>query len=117
MQQRKIGPFTVSAIGLGCMNVSMGYGPRITDDEAGRLFNAALDAGYSFLDTAAMYGGGHNETVIGKSIAHRRDEYTLASKCGIAKTEDGSIRMDGRPEILQKTSKRFLIAVKLQIGF
>ena len=49
MQQRQLGPFTVSAIGLGCMNVSAGYGPRIPEDEAGALFNAALDAGYSFL--------------------------------------------------------------------
>ena len=108
MQQRKLGPFTISAIGLGCMNVSMGYGERISDDDAGQLFNAALDAGYSFLDTAAMYGGGHNETVIGKFIAHRREEYTLASKCGIAKAEDGSIRMDGRPEVLQQTCEQSL---------
>ncbi len=103
MQQRKIGPFTVSAIGLGCMNVSMGYGERIDETEAGRLFNAALDRGYSFFDTAAMYGGGHNERLIGQYISHRRDEFTLASKCGIAKAADGGIRMDGRPEVLQQT--------------
>ena len=103
MQQRQIGPFSVSAIGLGCMNVSMGYGPRIDDDEAGRLFNAALDQGYTFLDTAAMYGAGHNETVIGKYISHRRDEYMLASKCGIAKDADGKIKMDGHPEVLVQT--------------
>ena len=60
MQQRQIGPFNVSAIGFGCMNVSMGYGPRIADEDSGRLFNAALDQGYSFLDTASLYGIGHN---------------------------------------------------------
>ncbi len=103
MQQRKLGPFTVSAIGLGCMNVSMGYGPRIADDDAGRLFNAALDQGYSFLDTASLYGLGHNESLIGKYLASRRDEYVLASKCGFSRTADGKTVMDGRPEVLIQT--------------
>ena len=103
MQQRKLGPFTVSAIGLGCMNVSMGYGPRIADDEAGRLFNAALDQGYSFLDTASLYGLGHNESLIGEYLKSRRDDYVLASKCGFSRTEDGKTVMDGRPEVLMQT--------------
>lgn len=103
MQQRQIGPFTVSAIGLGCMNVSMGYGPRIDEDEAGSLFNAALDHGYTFLDTASLYGLGHNESLIGKYLASRRDEYVLASKCGFSRTEDGKTVMDGRPETLRQT--------------
>jgi aryl-alcohol dehydrogenase-like predicted oxidoreductase len=103
MQQRQIGPFTVSAIGLGCMNVSMGYGPRIDEDAAGRLFNAALDHGYTFLDTASLYGLGDNESLIGKYLASRRDEYLLASKCGFSRTEDGKTVMDGRPETLKQT--------------
>jgi aryl-alcohol dehydrogenase-like predicted oxidoreductase len=103
MQQRQIGPFTVSAIGLGCMNVSAGYGPRIDEDEAGKLFNAALDLGYTFLDTASLYGLGHNETMIGKYLTSRRDEYVLASKCGFTRTEDNKTVMDGRPEILKQT--------------
>lgn len=103
MQQRQIGPFTVSAIGFGCMNVSMGYGPRPDDAESGKLLNSALDHGYSFLDTAAMYGAGHNESLIGKYLSNRRDEYVLASKCGIAKDADGKITRDGRPEVLRQT--------------
>ena len=103
MQQRQIGPFTVSAIGFGCMNVSMGYGPRIDEDEAGKLFNAALDHGYTFLDTASLYGLGHNESLIGNYLASRRDEYILASKCGFSRTEDGKTVMDGRPETLRQT--------------
>ena len=98
MQQRRIGPFEVSAIGLGCMN-----GPRIPDDEAGKLFNAALDQGYTFLDTASLYGLGHNESLIGKYLAARRDEYVLASKCGFSRTEEGKTVMDGRPEVLIQT--------------
>ena len=108
MQQRQLGPFTVSAIGLGCMNVSMGYGPRLDDTDAGRLFNAALDHGCSFFDTASMYGNGHNESVIGQSLSHRRDEFVLASKCGIVKAADGGIRMDGRPEVIQQTCEQSL---------
>lgn len=103
MQQRNIGPFTVSAIGLGCMNNSMGYGPKQEDDKSDRLLNAALDRGYSFLDTAAMYGMGHNEKLIGKYIAHRRSEYVLASKCGIARGSDGKAEINGRPAVLRKT--------------
>ena len=103
MQQRQLGPFSVSAIGFGCMNVSMGYGERLDDDESGRLFNAALDQGYNFLDTASLYGLGHNEGLIGKYLASRRDEYTLASKCGFSRKEDGKTVMDGRPEILKQT--------------
>jgi aryl-alcohol dehydrogenase-like predicted oxidoreductase len=103
MQQRQLGPFSVSAIGFGCMNVSMGYGERLDDDESGRLFNAALDQGYNFLDTASLYGLGHNESLIGKYLASRRDEYTLASKCGFSRTEDGKTVMDGRPETLKQT--------------
>ena len=103
MQQRKLGPFTVSAIGLGCMNVSMGYGPRLADDEAGRLFNAALDHGYTFLDTASLYGLGHSESLIGKYLKSRRDEYVLASKCGFSRTAEGKTIMDGRPEVLMQT--------------
>jgi aryl-alcohol dehydrogenase-like predicted oxidoreductase len=103
MQQRQLGPFTVSAIGLGCMNVSMGYGPRIDDDESGRLFNDALDQGYSFLDTASLYGLGHNESLIGRYLSARRDEYLLASKCGFSRSADGKTVMDGRPEVLMQT--------------
>jgi len=103
MQQRQLGPFRVSAIGFGCMNVSMGYGPRIADDDAGRLLNAALDQGYSFLDSASLYGLGHNESLIGRYLDSRRGEYTLASKCGFSRNADGKTVMDGRPETLRQT--------------
>ena len=103
MQQRQLGPFRVSALGFGCMNMSMGYGPRIDDDDAGRLLNAVLDKGYSFLDTASLYGLGHNESLIGKYLPSRRNEYTLASKCGFSRGEDGKTIMDGRPQVLRQT--------------
>ncbi len=101
MHQRKLGPFTVSAIGLGCMNMSMGYAPA-DEKESVRLLNECLDAGYTFLDTASMYGMGHNETLIGNTLKSRRDEYILASKCGIVKNDSGATVNDGRPQVLKK---------------
>ncbi|MEM7564802.1 MAG: aldo/keto reductase [Pseudomonadota bacterium] len=112
---RKIGPFEVSAIGFGCMNASMGYGPRQDDEISGKLLNAALDQGYSFLDTASMYGLGHNETLIGKYLSNRRDEYVLASKCGFSWNEDGNTHINGRPEVLIKTCEESLKRLKVEV--
>ena len=105
---RKLGPFTVSEIGLGCMNLSHGYGTRSSDEEASRLLNEAIDLGYSHLDTAALYGFGHNEQLIGRTISHRRSEYTLASKCVLVKGEDGKRAIDGRPECIKATCEQAL---------
>jgi len=84
MHQRTIGSLSVSAVGLGCMNMSSGYGPA-DDAESQRLLNQALDVGYTFLDTAMIYGSGHNEELIGKALGHRRKEYVLATKCGLSR--------------------------------
>lgn len=96
MHQRKLGSLTVSAIGLGCMNMSSGYGAG--DDKVSTdLLNQALDSGYTFLDTAMIYGFGHNEELIGKALKQRRQEYTLATKCGLAK--EG---IKGTPELIKQ---------------
>lgn len=84
MKNRTIGSLTVSEIGLGCMNMSMGYG-KADDKESAQLLNEALDIGYTFLDTAQVYGSGHNEELIGKSLENRRSEYVLATKCGLSR--------------------------------
>lgn len=115
MKTRKIGPFNVSPVGLGCMNMSMGYGPIKSESEADQLLNSALDLGYDFLDTASMYGDGHNETLIGRYIANRRSEYVLASKCGIYSGPDGKTRMDGRPEVLVQTCEDSLQRLKTDV--
>ena len=108
MHTRKLGPFTVSALGLGCMNVAMGYGIIPEEPYALRLLHESLDCGYTFLDTAAIYGSGESERMIGKVLSHRRNEFTLASKCGIYKNEAGESEINGRPEILQQTCERSL---------
>jgi aryl-alcohol dehydrogenase-like predicted oxidoreductase len=99
---RQIGPFTVSAIGLGCMNLSHAYGTRPSDEEGTALLNRALDLGVTLLDTAALYGLGANERLVGKAVMHRRAEFTLASKC-VLDAVDGKRVLDGRPESIRRT--------------
>ena len=114
MHARQLGPFKVSAIGLGCMNMSMGYG-KADAAESVRLLNECLDAGYSFLDTASMYGMGHNEQLIGDNLSHRRDEYVLASKCGIIKDQKRGNRFDGSPQNIRKTCEESLSNLKTDV--
>jgi len=114
MHQRQLGPFNVSAIGLGCMNMSMGYG-EADADESVRLLNECLDAGYSFLDTASIYGMGHNEILIGTNLAHRRDEYVLASKCGIVRSDKGGISFQGQPSQIKKTCEDSLKRLRTEV--
>jgi aryl-alcohol dehydrogenase-like predicted oxidoreductase len=102
MKIRKLGPFEVHAIGLGCMSMSHAYNkPDIA--EAERTLHKALDIGYDFLDTAALYGFGVNEELLGRVLKDRRNEYVLASKCGIFKNADGKRVVDGRPETIKST--------------
>lgn len=86
-----------SALGLGCMSLSGAYGP--SEDLAGEaVVRAALDAGINFLDTADMYGWGHNESLVGRAIAGRRDEVVLATKFGHVRAPSGEIVVNGRPD-------------------
>jgi len=92
MRTTKLGDLTVSAQGLGCMGMSEWYGA--TDwDESIATIHAALDAGVTFLDTADAYGAGHNEVLVGRAIAHRRDEVQLATKFGIDRSGGDNARV------------------------
>lgn len=104
MQPRRIGPFQVSAIGLGCMNLSHAYGAPPAPEATQRLLLRALDLGVTLFDTAALYGFGANETLLGKTLASHRGKITLASKGGMAGVmfDDGMRRViDGRPEAIR----------------
>ncbi|WP_040870694.1 aldo/keto reductase [Nocardia exalbida] len=80
---RQLGELTVSAQGLGCMGMSHAYGAA-DDAESIATLHHALDLGVTLLDTADFYGAGHNEELIGRAIAERRDEVVLATKFGFA---------------------------------
>jgi aryl-alcohol dehydrogenase-like predicted oxidoreductase len=84
----------VSAMGLGCMSMSQAYGTR-DDAESLRTLHRALDLGVTLLDTADVYGEGHNETLVGEGIRGRRAEVVLATKCGIL--HGGRKGLDGTP--------------------
>jgi len=101
MDKRRVGPFEVSAIGLGCMSLSQAYGPAPPRDQAERVLKGALDAGYTFLDTAAVYGLGHNERLVGEVLKGRLGDIVLASKCGMTRGEERDL--NGSPERLIKT--------------
>ena len=106
MQQRKIGPFTVSAIGLGCMNLSHAYGPPVSADQGERVLLSALDAGVTHFDTATLYGFGANEELVGRVMKKHRQSFMLASKCGMSGVPDATgvkkKHIDGRPDTLQR---------------
>lgn len=98
LPRRRLGSSGIeaSAIGLGCMSFSGVYGP--SDDEVGiRVIHHALDRGITLLDTADMYGWGHNEELVGRAIAGRRSGIVLASKFGQVQRPGGLNGVDGSP--------------------
>jgi len=113
MERRSLGPFEVSAIGLGCMGLSHGYGPPAPRDQAERVLLGAIDAGYTFFDTAAVYGLGHNETLVGEVLGPHRDKIVLASKCGI--TVGDERRIDGGAANIKDTCERSLKRLKTDV--
>lgn len=103
--RRAIGPFAVQPIGLGCMNLDHAYGPPVDERQGEHLLLGALDAGYDFLDTATLYGGGHNEERLGRVVSAHRSRFTLASKCGMAIVDVGGKKqrvIDGRPDTIKR---------------
>ena len=84
MQRRKLGTggLEVSALGLGCMGLSFGYGPAVEKQEAIELIRAAVDRGVTFFDTAEVYGPFTNEELVGEALAPVRDRVVIATKFG-----------------------------------
>lgn len=105
MQMRQLGTVgpLVSAIGLGCMPMSGTYGAA-SDADAVATIHRALDLGINLLDTADVYGEGHNEELVGRAIKGRRDQVILATKFGIAR----GAGFNGRPEYVRAAVERSL---------
>jgi aryl-alcohol dehydrogenase-like predicted oxidoreductase len=120
MQTRQLGPFEVSAIGLGCMNLSHAYGPPPAPELAEKVLLSALDQGVTLFDTAALYGFGANETLVGQVLSSHRSRFTLASKCGmqgVDVNQDGKLVrvIDGRPATIKNTCEDSLRRLKTEV--
>ncbi len=119
MKNRQIASFSVSTIGLGCMNLSHAYGAPVSAQQGERVLLTAFDQGVTFFDTAALYGFGSNETLLGQVMKPHRKRFTLASKCGMQGLEqsDGSkLRViDGRPETIKKTCEDSLRRLQTEV--
>jgi aryl-alcohol dehydrogenase-like predicted oxidoreductase len=109
MEMRTLGKsgIKVSTIGLGLMSMSGIYG-NANDEESIRVIHHALDKGITHLDSADMYGWGHNETLLGKALQGRRQGAIVATKFGQTKDAAGKQGVDGRPEYVQQACEASL---------
>jgi aryl-alcohol dehydrogenase-like predicted oxidoreductase len=101
MSDRKLGPWSVPAVGLGCMNLSHAYGVPPSPEQGEAVLQKALDLGITHFDSAALYGFGRNEKLVGPFLKPYRDDIVLVSKCGL-RGKNGVRSIDGRPEKLQE---------------
>ncbi len=119
MQKRKLGRsnLEVSAIGLGCMGLSYGYGPAIEKQQAIALMHAAVERGVTFFDTAEAYGPFANEELVGEALAPVRDKVVIATKFGFDITPDGQRRsgLNSRPEHIKEVAEASLKRMKTDV--
>jgi aryl-alcohol dehydrogenase-like predicted oxidoreductase len=99
MQKRKLGKLEVSAMGLGCMGLSYGYGPATATADAVKLIRTAFERGVTFFDTAEAYGPYKNEELVGEAVAPFRDRVVIATKFGFSYDANGAqTGLNSRPE-------------------
>ncbi len=114
MKTRKLGPFDVGEIGLGCMNLSHAYGALRPPEKGAEVIAHAVDLGVTHFDTAALYGFGSNEELVGATLKPHRNKVILASKCGMQGV-DGKRVIDGRPATLRETLKASLARLQTDV--
>ena len=119
MQKRKLGKsnLEVSAIGLGCMGLSFGYGPAVEKQHGISLIRAAVERGVTFFDTAEVYGPWTNEELVGEALAPYRDKVVIATKFGWDIDENGKNTggLDSRPERIKKVADASLKRLKTDV--
>ncbi|PKA31833.1 aldo/keto reductase [Cedecea lapagei] len=116
MQQRQLGQngLTVSALGLGCMGLSFGYGPATDKAQAISLIRAAVERGVTFFDTAEVYGPYINEEVVGEALAPVRDKVVIATKFGFDCDQPGQV-LNSRPEHIRAAIEGSLKRLKTEV--
>jgi aryl-alcohol dehydrogenase-like predicted oxidoreductase len=116
MQKRTLGKsgLEVSALGLGCMGLSYGYGPATEKEQAIKLIRAAYEGGITFFDTAEAYGPNLNEELLGEALAPFRDKVVIATKFGFV---DGkpAMGMDSRPERIREVTEAALKRLRTDV--
>jgi len=119
MQKRKLGKsnLEVSAIGLGCMGLSFGYGPAVDKQQGISLIRAALERGVTFFDTAEVYGPFTNEELVGEALAPFRAQVVIATKFGfkIDPTSGKQVGLDSRPEHIKEVAEASLKRLKTDV--
>jgi aryl-alcohol dehydrogenase-like predicted oxidoreductase len=120
MQKRKLGKsnLEVSAIGLGCMGMSFGYGPAADKKEMISLIRSAVERGVTFFDTAEVYGPFTNEELVGEALAPLRDQVVIATKFGFKPDPNGGPRwsgLDSRPEHIREVAAASLKRLKTDV--
>ena len=118
MQKRKLGNsnLEVSALGLGCMGLSFGYGPATDRQEAISLIRSAVEKGVTFFDTAEVYGPLTNEELVGEALAPFRGQVVIATKFGFKPASEGETgwsALDSRPEHIKQVAEGSLRRLKL----
>jgi aryl-alcohol dehydrogenase-like predicted oxidoreductase len=118
MQMRKLGNsgLEVSALGLGCMGMSFGFGPPSDRQEMISLIHAAVDRGVTFFDTAEVYGAYTNEALVGEALAPFRDRVVIATKFGFKIGPDGKqAGLDSRPEHIKEVADASLQRLRTDV--
>ena len=119
MKKRKLGKsgLEVSAIGLGCMGMSFGYGPPKDKQEMISLLHAAVERGVTFFDTAEVYGPFTNEELVGEGLGPFRNQVVIATKFGfkLDPTTGRSIGVDSRPEHIKEVAEASLKRLKTDV--
>jgi aryl-alcohol dehydrogenase-like predicted oxidoreductase len=119
MQKRKLGNsnLEVSALGLGCMGMSFGYGPAADRQEMISLIRTAVERGVTFFDTAEVYGPFTNEELVGEALAPLRDQVVIATKFGFKPASDEVSRwseLDSRPEHIKQVAEASLKRLRVE---
>ena len=114
MQKRKLGKsnLEVSAMGLGCMGMSFGYGPAVDKQQGISLIRAAVERGVTFFDTAEIYGPYTNEELVGEALAPFRDQVVIATKFGFNIENGKQAGLDSRPKHIKQVAEASLKRLK-----